>query len=176
MTHRADNQNDIFEHDVLVRGNLTASTISGSGSIMPIGSILMYGSASAPANFLDCDGAEISRTTYSKLFAVIGTTFGVGNGTTTFNIPNMNDNFAIGKFSNSIGATGGSTGTADGYASVSDSGHTHILDTGSVILDSSSVGQFGSTTATDYANVQDSGHNHAFAPPFLALSFIIKYQ
>ena len=56
----------------------------------PIGAILMWGKSSAPSNYLLCTGTEVSRTTYAALFAIIGTTFGAGNGSTTFNLPNFN--------------------------------------------------------------------------------------
>lgn len=49
-----------------------------------------------PSGWLLCDGSAVSRTTYSELFAKIGTTYGVGDGTTTFNLPNYIDNFAEG--------------------------------------------------------------------------------
>lgn len=58
-----------------------------SGSV-PIGTILMYAVATAPTNYLICDGSAISRTTYAGLFSVIGTAYGTGDGTTTFNLPN----------------------------------------------------------------------------------------
>lgn len=51
------------------------------------GVILPYGGSSAPAGYLLCNGAAVSRTTYAPLFAVIGTNFGVGDGVTTFNVP-----------------------------------------------------------------------------------------
>lgn len=53
----------------------------------PIGTILPYGGDTAPTGYLLCDGAAISRTDYADLFAVIGTSFGTGDGTTTFNVP-----------------------------------------------------------------------------------------
>lgn len=52
-----------------------------------IGTIIMYAKSTAPANYLICNGAAISRTTYASLFAVIGTVYGVGDGSTTFNLP-----------------------------------------------------------------------------------------
>lgn len=57
----------------------------------PIGMMVMFGAASPPANWLLCDGTAINRTTYASLFAVIGTTYGAGNGSTTFNLPNFKD-------------------------------------------------------------------------------------
>lgn len=74
-----------------------------------IGSIYMYAGSTIPAGFLLCDGTSVSRSTYADLFAVIGTAFGVGDGSTTFNLPNLSGKVAIGKSSNyALGATGGS--------------------------------------------------------------------
>lgn len=53
------------------------------------GSIQMHGAATAPAGWLECDGSAVSRSTYAALFAVISTTWGVGDGSTTFNLPDM---------------------------------------------------------------------------------------
>lgn len=69
-------------------GDYVALAWSIVGAIMPVGGIIMYGGASTPANFLKCDGTAISRTTYAGLYAVIGTTYGSGDGSTTFNLPN----------------------------------------------------------------------------------------
>ena len=70
--------------------------LSGSNGY-PIGSILAYSKSSwSGGDFLPCDGAAVSRTTYANLFAVIRTTFGVGNGTTTFNVPNLSSYFIQG--------------------------------------------------------------------------------
>ena len=63
---------------------------------MDVGCIYMYGGSVAPSGFLLCDGSAISRTTYSELFSVIGTTYGVGDGSTTFNIPLMEGRVVIG--------------------------------------------------------------------------------
>lgn len=55
----------------------------------PIGTIIMFASAVLPVNYLVCDGSAVSRTTYASLFTVIGTTWGVGDGSTTFNLPDL---------------------------------------------------------------------------------------
>lgn len=57
----------------------------------PIGAILAFGGATAPAGWMICNGAAISRTTYAALFAAIGTAFGAGDGSTTFNIPDLRE-------------------------------------------------------------------------------------
>ena len=64
--------------------------------LLPIGSYIQFAGSQAPAGFLVCNGGEISRTTYSALFAVIGTTYGSGDGSTTFNLPNLTDRFLQG--------------------------------------------------------------------------------
>lgn len=61
-----------------------------SGDTLPIGSIAQFGGATAPINWLFCNGQAVSRETYSELFAVIGTTYGQGDGSTTFNLPDYN--------------------------------------------------------------------------------------
>lgn len=63
---------------------------------MESGTIVMYGAASAPSGWLLCDGSAVSRTTYADLFAVIGTTWGNGDGSTTFNVPNFQNRFPVG--------------------------------------------------------------------------------
>lgn len=72
-------------------GNLAANT-----SVTPSGSIIMYGGASAPSGYLLCDGSAVSRTTYASLFSAIGTNYGIGNGTTTFNVPDLRGLFPRG--------------------------------------------------------------------------------
>lgn len=101
-----------------------------TGDTLPIGAIVPYGSATAPTNWLVCDGSAVSRTTYSELFAIIGTSFGSGDGSTTFNLPNLKKRTPIGQDTSdtdfdTIGETGGSkthTQTTDEVAP-----HTHQL-------------------------------------------------
>lgn len=60
------------------------------------GMISMYASATPPTGFLLCNGQAVSRTTYADLFAITGTSYGVGNGSTTFNVPNLASRFPLG--------------------------------------------------------------------------------
>ncbi len=76
---------------------------------MEIGNICMYAGSTAPSGFLVCDGSAISRTTYADLFDSIGVTYGSGDGSTTFNIPNLVGRVAVGTSTGmSLGSTGGS--------------------------------------------------------------------
>jgi microcystin-dependent protein len=63
---------------------------------LPIGTILPYGASSAPSGFLACDGSAVSRTTYAGLFSVLSTNYGAGDGSTTFNVPNLLGRFPLG--------------------------------------------------------------------------------
>ena len=79
-------------------GNVLTSngTTWTSAAAMPVGSFLWHTASSVPTNYLEANGAAISRSTYAALFAVIGTTYGVGNGTTTFNVPDVRGYFVRG--------------------------------------------------------------------------------
>ena len=80
--------------------------------LCPVGSIIMYGAAAAPTNWVLCDGSAINRTTYADLFSAIGTTYGAGNGSSTFNVPNLQGVFPAGYDGGSsyaLAATGGAT-------------------------------------------------------------------
>lgn len=101
---------------------------SGGGSSSPAGSITQYAGSSAPTGWLLCDGSAVSRTTYSDLFSLISTTYGVGDGSTTFNLPDLKGKIPVGYNSSdgdfdALGETGGAkthTLTSDEMPS-----HTH---------------------------------------------------
>lgn len=79
---------------------------------LPIGAVIAYSGSNEPSGWLICDGRAISRTNYSNLFNVIGTTYGAGDGSTTFNLPDYRDKVPVGLDSNdsdfdTLGKTGG---------------------------------------------------------------------
>ena len=79
--------------DLAVTGDLT---VTGTG-LMPSGSVTQWaGTGSAPTGWLMCDGTAVSRTAYPALFTAISTTYGIGDGSTTFNLPDMQGRVAIG--------------------------------------------------------------------------------
>ena len=71
--------------------------IGGQTTMIPIGTVLEFGGDVLPDDFLWADGANVSRETFSQLFAVYGTKFGAGNGSTTFGLPNRNGRVGIGR-------------------------------------------------------------------------------
>ena len=82
--------------ETVISANVPADTTDDPTAVS--GVIVSYaGAGDAPDGWLKCDGAAISRTTYADLFSAIGTTWGAGNGTTTFNLPNLNGKFLVGK-------------------------------------------------------------------------------
>jgi microcystin-dependent protein len=86
--------------------NLTGIEGTATGTILP------WSAASLPSGFLECAGADVSRTTYSALFAVIGTTYGAGDGSTTFGLPDLADNVPVGKSGTKALASTGGANTA----------------------------------------------------------------
>lgn len=102
----------------------------------PPGMIMPFAASTAPTGFLICDGTAVSRTTYAALFAVVGATWGAGNGTTTFNIPDLRGVFLRG-LDSGRGYDNSRTFAsyqADGYPAhthtITDPGHTHTYTAG----------------------------------------------
>ena len=83
-------------------GNLSFSIVQG----VPSGSVFCMAVATVPSGYLECNGAAVSRTTYSALFAIIGTAYGAGNGSSTFNLPDLRGEFVRG-FDNGKGTDSG---------------------------------------------------------------------
>jgi len=106
-----------------VNGTFNASTIYQNGFVLvPPGSLMMYIANSAPSGWLLCDGTAVSRTTYSALYAVIGTTYGIGDGINTFQLPDTRGRTPIGT-GTGAGLTARSLGQSGGE-------ETHILSSG----------------------------------------------
>lgn len=106
------------------------------------GLIMPYGKDEVPTGFLACDGANVSRTTYADLFGVIGTTWGAGDGSTTFGLPDLQDNVVVGKSASKAHASsmGSSNVTPSGSVSVSVSVQNHTLSTGRMPSHSHRIG------------------------------------
>lgn len=168
----------------------TAFANSAAAAVMPTGSLIQWSTTSAPSGFLLCNGAAVSRTIYSALFAVIGTTFGAGDGSTTFTLPDLRNRFAVGAGDlYALAATGGSKDAIvvahTHTTTVTDPGHTHNYTNavvgggflgGTSSYSITGTGTTGSkTTGISVSNgtTGTSGTN-ANLPPYLALYFIIK--
>jgi microcystin-dependent protein len=105
---------------------------------VPSGAIAMWPTGTAPTGWLLANGAAVSRTTYATLFSLFGTTFGSGDGLTTFNIPNYTDRLPVGAGSTyAIASTGGNADAItvshshSATTTITDPGHYHLMGNGS---------------------------------------------
>jgi microcystin-dependent protein len=114
---------------------------------MPIGAVLDFAGSSAPAGWLLCFGQAINRTTFASLFAVIGTTYGVGDGVTTFNLPDYRGRVTAGK-DNMGGVPAGLIGTV-----VTDSG----------VITGTTLGSAGGSSTHAQTNGELSAHTHSLS-------------
>lgn len=149
-----------------------------------IGEIKMWPLVSPPTGWQVCDGSAINRTTYPKLFALIGTTYGVGNGSTTFNVPNMKGRVPVGYDSgqtefDAIGETGGAK--THTLTSAQIPAHVHPASSGGFTLGGTSGAyaiQGGATygfgfDANTAANTGGGGA-HNILQPYFTTQYIIK--
>jgi microcystin-dependent protein len=138
--------------------------------LVPTGAIQAFAMGSAPSGWLACDGQEVSRSTYSALFAAIGTTWGSGNGSTTFNVPNLLDRFlrhAGPNYSGSVGTLQGFQNAAHTHTGTTstDGSHTHVVDDTNTGFSSLSGG--GSSFVTPQGTITRTtssagSHSHTF--------------
>lgn len=122
-------ENDVEQQNYSVDGLLPMvdPTIPDpSVTAVPTGGIIAYGGSSAPTGFLMCTGALVARATWADLFAIIGTTFGVGDGITTFQLPDLQQRIPIGKGASGTASVLGETGGAIDHTHTGPS-HTHSV-------------------------------------------------
>jgi len=167
---------------------------------IPTGTIVPWTDSSLPSGFLECDGSNVSRTTYADLFGVIGTTYGSGDGSTTFGLPDLQDNVAVGKSgTKALASTGGantvtSTGNVGGSTanatlstaqlashSHSGGGNTKVspvsnpASTGSFFYNPTNTGNAGSGSGHSHnMSATFSGDATSVVQPYLTIIYIIK--
>lgn len=159
-------------------------SMAGAAVTTPTGAMHMYGGAIAPTGWLLCDGSAVSRTTYADLFAAVGVVFGSGDGSTTFNVPDMRGRVAVG-YAASGGHTDVSTlGNNDGVAEANrrpkhrHTPHTHTVagtyTAGAVYWAGGGQGNFtvGTTSSTDGGS--GNSNDPLDAPAYLVTNYIIK--
>ena len=91
-----DENTSDFNNNKSVIGTKWKAWAGSASSGVPVGTIEYFAMSTPPAGYLKCDGSAIGRTTYPELYAAIGTTYGAGDGSTTFNLPNLIGRFAEG--------------------------------------------------------------------------------
>lgn len=156
-----------------------------------IGEIKMYAGTTAPQNWLMCDGSAVSRTTYSKLFQIIGTTYGTGDGSTTFNLPDFRGRTAIGSgtgtatdaTAHALGSTGGTETVTLNTNQIPSHSHNYqkpVLMYGSggnATWPGAGSSAMGSDT-WGYAGVANTGGGqaHSNLSPYITVNYIICYN
>jgi microcystin-dependent protein len=169
---------------------------------VPSGSMLDFAGTVAPTGWLLCDGSAVSRTTYARLFSAISTNWGVGDGSTTFNLPNMTRRVGMGAGGSGSGTIGNTVGNVGGEEThvlttpeipahshtATDSGHVHgeqvsvgagatTSIVGTVNLNTGAVNGAGITTNTGTANITVSntgggGAHNNIQPSAIVLKII----
>lgn len=94
------------------------ATTAFVNTLVPAGTIVSSGSSSTPTGYLYCNGSAVSRTTYAKLFSAIGTTYGTGDGSTTFNLPNYTTYKFVTSATVSVKGNGKTLGLTNGSVNV----------------------------------------------------------
>lgn len=170
----------------VIGGDVSQIEVSGAGDYSPIGSIIAYGGNTPPDGYLLCDGSEISRTAYSKLFAAIGTTYGTGNGSTTFNLPNLIDRFVEG--SNTPGTVKeAGLPNITGESNIGGNAPKTVLSSGAlrqvryqldsiINATSSDISDLAQTTLDASLSNPIYGNSTTVQPPSVSVIYCIKYQ
>jgi microcystin-dependent protein len=156
----------------LSTGWLDVPTASGATTAVPTGTIQSYGGTAAPSGWLICDGSAIARTTYSVLFAVIGTTYGAGDGSTTFNLPDLRGRVVVGYApggKTEVATLGNNEGLAENLRNIN---HHH---TWPAYFDRADIGSGGNAMVTGGSTTATSGDaDNTDKPAFLVVNRIIK--
>lgn len=131
---------------------------------MKTGMVIMHSKIETPAGYLPCDGAAVSRVTYASLFAVIGTVFGTGDGSTTFNVPNIKGKVIFGYKSSD--ASFDALGETGGQKTIN-LAHTHTMNTHSHNAGSGTASATGATVLADASPVDTNtpvwNHTHSMS-------------
>lgn len=153
--------------------------VGGGGNV---GDFVDYAGTTAPAGCLVCDGSAVSRTTYAALFAVIGTTWGVGDGSTTFNIPNAERMVNVGSggtgtgtLGNSVGDTGGAEDVTLVSANMPNGTPTNTANSGGInVVSNSGAASYVPQSASPYSDGSDTAHNNI--QPSIVVLRCIRYE
>lgn len=159
---------------------------NGIGEVNLAGIVNIFAGAVAPTGWLICDGSAISRTTYAELFNAIGTVYGIGDGTTTFNIPNLKGKVVVGldTAQTEFDSLGESGGAKTHTLSVNEiPSHKHEVQLG--ISEGGQTGRYASFVETARLAYNTSGEKgttatggglaHNNLQPYQVLNYIIKF-
>ncbi len=144
---------------------------TGTGESVPVGTVIYHSANTPPTNFIKANGDAVSRTTYADLFTVIGTTYGAGDGSTTFNVPDLRGEFMRG-WDDSRGID---TSRSFGSAQADElKAHTHTFST-HYNTGAGGVPLQGTSSPTGTVTTSSTGGTET-RPRNIALLACIKYQ
>jgi microcystin-dependent protein len=144
-----------------ITGATGPTGVTGPTTTSPTGSVIAFAGSSAPTDWLLCYGQAISRTTYAALFAVVSTTYGVGDGTTTFNLPDLRGRTVAG-IDNMGGSDAGRLDIANSSGTVVG---TQYVTLTSAEMPSHTHTQDSHNHTQDSHNHTQNSHGHAFNDP-----------
>ncbi|NBO26841.1 MAG: tail fiber protein [Actinobacteria bacterium] len=141
-------------------------------NIAPTGTVLPFAGSTAPEGWLLCDGSAINRTTYATLFAVTSTTYGTGDGSTTFNLPDMRGVFPRGQGTNGTANYGGVTGHTPAGGALATKGGQKTAKNGLANSSSSvSVSSSRVVVAQPAQEISNQANQYFSAPGWIAYTF-----
>lgn len=149
----------------------TAGTFLPTAGGLPAGAVQVFAMNSAPSGWLSCDGSAISRTTYSTLFSTIGTTYGTGDGSTTFNLPDLRGEFIRGWDAGRGVDSGRTFGTSQDDEIAS---HNHIVAWSAAEGGSGAGSRVENHPSTNGRTTSSTGGDET-RPRNIAMLYCIKY-
>ena len=149
-------------------GSSWTNLSNSSNSSVPSGTVVSFAGSTAPSGWLLCDGSAISRSTYSDLFVIIGTTYGSGNGSTTFNIPDLRGRAVFG-LDNMGGTASNRLTTAGGLSSNNSLGAT--AGNQSITLTTSNLPSHSHTFTGNLVTTSSDAHTHNYQDAYFAENF-----
>lgn len=130
----------------------------GGGSSIPPGVVMPYAGTLPPSGYLLCDGSAVSRSTYAALFSVVGTIYGTGDGTTTFNLPDMRGRVAVGKDSGTFSVLGARAGEETHVLATTEiPAHNHTMTAVSAGTPAGTISSVSAGTPTGTINSVSAG-------------------
>ena len=151
------------------------------GKAVPAGTVIAFAANSAPEGFVLCNGAAVSRTTYAALFSAIGTTYGAGDGASTFNLPNLTDRFIQGSGTAGTYKGAGLPQASGSVRYLGDTVETTGIAAGGISLGGAELGAGGSSAYWQRVPLNLSNGNAVYGasdtvqPPALTMRYYIKY-